>query len=97
MLGVPAIYINPLIASTTNEQQERGLLFQIQPEETLFQNLSVLIQRIQDSKNSNNYKEKLLREKIDMTGFLIWFISNYPTSFKTMKSNPDFQNRFIEQ
>lgn len=36
----------------------------------------------------------LLSEKIDVTAFLTWFITNYPESRNIMKSNPSYQFRF---
>lgn len=39
-------------------------------------------------------RQKLLYDKIDVTAFLVWFVENYPNSFKIMKGNPDYQLRF---
>ena len=39
-------------------------------------------------------KAQLLREKIDVTAFLTWFIKNYPERRQQMKSNPDTQYQF---
>lgn len=39
-------------------------------------------------------REKLLEDKIDVSSFLTWFITNYPKSHMTMKTNPDFQLKF---
>ena len=39
-------------------------------------------------------KEKMLEDKIDFAKFLTWFIENYPNSEKTIKENPEYQNRF---
>lgn len=39
-------------------------------------------------------REKMLKEKIDLSSFLTWFIEHYPESKKTMKEYPDYQNRF---
>ena len=39
-------------------------------------------------------RELLLSEKIDVTAFLTWFITNYPESRNIMKSNPSYQFRF---
>ena len=39
-------------------------------------------------------RQKMLADKIDVTGFLVWFIENYPQSVKTMKDNPDYQWNF---
>ena len=36
----------------------------------------------------------MVRSKIDVTAFLSWFIENYPESFRIMKENPDYQERF---
>lgn len=39
-------------------------------------------------------RERLLKDKIDFSKFLIWFVENYPESAKIMKENPDYQLRF---
>jgi hypothetical protein len=39
-------------------------------------------------------KERLLHDTIDVTGFLVWFIENYPESANQMRKNPDIQQRF---
>jgi len=36
----------------------------------------------------------MLSEKIDVTAFLVWFVENWPESFKTMMENPGYQERF---
>ena len=37
---------------------------------------------------------KLLKDKIDLTAFMVWFIENFPESFKEFKENPEIQWRF---
>ena len=37
---------------------------------------------------------KLLKDKIDVTAFMVWFIENYPQSFEIMKENPEYQEKF---
>ena len=39
-------------------------------------------------------REDLLRDKIDVTAFMVWFIENYPESINMMRDNPDIQNNF---
>jgi predicted glycosyltransferase len=39
-------------------------------------------------------KDKPFNEKIDLTGFSIWFVENYPKSVEVMKKNPEYQLRF---
>lgn len=38
---------------------------------------------------------KMLKEKIDVTSFMVWLVENYPESIKVLKENPEYQNRFI--
>ncbi len=45
-----------------------------------------------------HYRERralLLKDKINVTLFLSWFIENYPSSIKELKSNPALEQRFI--
>lgn len=39
-------------------------------------------------------RQKLFEEKIDVTAFLVWFMTNYPESFKIIKNNPNYQLKF---
>jgi len=39
-------------------------------------------------------RNRMLVNKIDVTGFLIWFVENWPDSFRIMKENPDYQKKF---
>ena len=39
-------------------------------------------------------RQKMLKDKINVTAFMIWFVENYPESVKIMKENPDYQYRF---
>jgi len=39
-------------------------------------------------------RQKLLNDKIDVTAFMVWFVENYPESFRVMKENPEYQDRF---
>ena len=39
-------------------------------------------------------RDKMLKDKIDVNAFMIWFIENYPESKRIMKENPDYQYKF---
>jgi predicted glycosyltransferase len=39
-------------------------------------------------------RSALLREKIDVTAFFLWFIEHYPDSFTLMRESPEIQDRF---
>lgn len=38
--------------------------------------------------------EEIIKDGINLTDFMVWFIENYPSSVKTMKENPDYQSKF---
>ncbi len=39
-------------------------------------------------------RNKMLKDKIDVTAFMLWFVENYPESFNIMRENPEYQERF---
>jgi len=39
-------------------------------------------------------RQIMLKDVIDLSAFSVWFIENYPNSYKIIKSNPEYQNRF---
>jgi len=40
---------------------------------------------------------KMLKEKIDVTSFMVWLVENFPESIRVMQVDPGYQNRFIGQ
>ena len=94
VLGTPSIYINTLNPFTIQEQESYHLLFNYRDSNGVIENAIKLL-------DENNLKEKyiqnrnkLLKEKIDVSAFTIWFIENYPKSVETMKKDPNYQLRF---
>lgn len=56
---------------------------------------AIEILNIPDYKNIIKPKLLLyLKNKIDVTAFMVWFVENYPESFRIMKENPDYQYNF---
>lgn len=94
MLGTPAIYINFLDAGTIDDQERHGLLFHFRNFEGVLDKAVELLND-PDSKEKNMRKrDELVKDKIDVTDFLVWFVENYPLSFQIMKENPEYQERF---
>lgn len=94
MLGTPAIYVNSLDVGYLKEQEKRGLI-------TGFRNsFNVNLKIAEWLSNENLHSEIkarrdiMLKEMIDPTKMLVWFIENYPESVKIMKENPDYQYNF---
>jgi uncharacterized protein len=99
MLGVPGIYLDKsgriytrelekkynLVYNYTDSNEDQQKAFNKAIELLLMNDIhSLFLER----------KNKMLKDKIDVTAFLVWFIEKYPDSFITMKTNPDFQFNF---
>lgn len=98
VLGTPAIYIDKIGRCYTDDEEKYGLVYNFK--NTLSdQNRSIekgieLLNDINRKQNDKKYKQNILRDKIDVTAFLVWFIEYFPESFKIMKENPDYQYNF---
>ena len=96
ILGVPGIYIDNTGRYYTKELSEKyGLVFNFtesaeDQERAIHQGIKIL----NSKPNLNDNKEKLLADKIDVTGFLVWFVENYPKSAKILKKDPNYTSRF---
>jgi len=94
VLGIPAIYISTLQAGIFDEEEKRGMLFQLRKLDDI-KNCAISILNDKNVKDEFSKKRnKLLSEKIDPTAFLVWFVENYPESKRIMKENPDYQYNF---
>ena len=95
VLGIPSIFINSLTVGYCKEQEEKyGLCHHFKSETGV---LEKAIEILNDKNAKEKYIEKrnlMLKEKIDVTAFMIWFIENYPQSLQIMKENPDYQYNF---
>jgi len=98
LLGTPAICISSWACDCGNftELSKNLLLSCFLPSE---ENLALELAKqliINDEKKTFGFtkKEKYIRNIIDTTAFMVWFIENYPESAKIMKENPDYQDRF---
>lgn len=99
VLGTHAIFCDFAGRGYTNEEEEKyKLVFNFKlDKESQRKSLEKAVELL----GNNNLKsvgkkkrEKLLNEKINVTAFMVWFIENYPESYKMMKENPDIQLKF---
>ena len=93
-LGVPSIYVNSLNVGSIKEEATYGLVINLRNA----RDLPLFLERlINDSITKDKIKDKLrlfLKDKIDVSAFLVWFIECFPESIRIMKKNPEFQERF---
>lgn len=99
MLGVPSIRISDFVGkiSVLEELEQKYLLtFGVNPKhlDPLFSKMEELLNFKGLKQEFLRRKEKMLTDKIDVTAFLTWFISNYPSSAEIMKKNKDYQYKF---
>jgi uncharacterized protein len=93
-LGTPAIYVNPQSAGTIDEQSGYGIVFQFRD----FSGVADKAKEILEMKDAGDFfgaaRAALLKDKIDLTGFLVWFIGAWPESLRTIREDREYPNRF---
>ena len=94
VLGTPSIYVSSLAGTMGNfiELEETyDLLYSFTEGDAA---LSKAIEILQDHESKEKWRpkrERLLLDKIDVTAFMVWFVENYPRSFREMKEHPKMQ------
>jgi hypothetical protein len=95
VLGTPNIYVNTLIVSNCKEQQEKyGLSSHLVNESEVIAKSLEIINNQQTHLQYQTKRQVMLKDKIDGTSFLVWFVENYPQSEEIMRKNPDYQYIF---
>jgi len=97
-LGTPAIMFHPKVKIMGNFielEQKYQLIFGYDSNpEFVIQKALKLIQIPNLKQEWQKRRERLLKDKIDITAFMVWFLENYPESFRMMKERPEIQERF---
>jgi predicted glycosyltransferase len=94
VLGTPSFYVSTIRRCYTDDQEKYGTVFNFTTSVGLFEKVEEILS---DSNIKYQFKlrsEKLIADKIDPTSFLIWFVENWPESFKVMKESPEWEERF---
>ena len=99
VLGTPAIrcnsWVGPKDMSNFFElEQKYGLIFNYSNPNKAIEKAVELIQKSNLKEEWQKKRERLLNDKIDVTAFMVWFVENYPESFKEMRGSPEIQYRF---
>ena len=96
MLGIPSVFVGGEKFAYISELESYGLLYYYTPDQIddSFQKLEELMAESSRSKYES-IRLKLLSEKIDVTGFLLWFIENLPESASIIQSDPEYHLRYI--
>ena len=95
MLGTPAIYVNSLELGYCEEEEKKyNLIYNFRNSEGILKKATELLNAQNLKQEFQKRRQIMLKDKIDVTAFMVWFIENYPESAKIMKENPNYQLRF---
>lgn len=94
MLGTPSIYVNSLQYNNIKDMMENGLAFCYNSSQEVYEKVKEIAETPDLKLEWQERRTKMFTEKIDVTAFLIWFIENWPKSYKIMKEKPDYQYNF---
>lgn len=94
ILGTPSIYANSGKRSYHEDHEKFGTVFNFTSQNGVFEKINEILSDPDIKEKHALLSKKLIDNKIDVTAFFIWFIENYPQSFKIMKENPEYQERF---
>lgn len=95
ILGTFAVYINSLpLMCYLKLEQDHNLLKHFSSTEGVVEYVKDLIHSKDLKEEALKNRDLMIKDFIDPTAFLVWFIENYPESANIMKENPDYQYRF---
>jgi len=107
ILGVPALHferlmyragprsVTSIIGIMDELQNKYGLVYSFYDETELLRKADEILADIGASKRDWARKREIfLKDKIDVTAFLVWFIENYPGSLAEIKQSPQLQYNF---
>jgi predicted glycosyltransferase len=99
LLGTPSLKCNSLAKrlSIPNEiEHSFGLCYSFPGEKfaRLLEKANELLSDKQIKQAFKAKKDKMLDQKIDVTGFLVWFCENYPASLNTVIDQPEYPDSF---
>lgn len=99
ILGTPVIRCNSFVGKNDMSnfielEHKYKLIFNYRNPNDAIEKAIDLIKNSDIKKKWKVKKDKLLSDKIDITSFMVWYIENYPESFKQIKDNSDIQYKF---
>lgn len=95
ILGTHAVYVNSLQRPYTTEQEKNySLVSNFKNGDKILEEIILLLEDANLKLSSKEASMRLLKDKIDVSAFLVWFVENYPVSKKIMLDNPNYQLKF---
>lgn len=99
MMGVPSIFFNNNSTYYTQHlERDYSMMFNFgESSAELNKGLQKAIELLDDNQTRTIFNERaqaMLKDRIDVTAFLLWLVENYPTSIQELVRNPDKQLEF---
>lgn len=95
VLGIPNIYINSISVGYCSEQEKKyGLCLHLINDENLIEKIKDLINNKNLLDEWKTKRNKMIKEKIDATAFMVWFVEKFPKSVNLLREYPLFQYKF---
>ena len=97
VLGTTAIRFNSFVrdldmGNFVELEEKYGLIFNYKDANMAIEKAVDLVKKIDLKDSWADKRKKLLREKTDLTAFIVWFIENYPMSFNQMNEQSKLQD-----
>jgi len=94
VLGTPTIYINSIVRCYNEDQEENyNTVANFRTGNGVLKKVEHLLS---EKKEIHQFNHQMLKDKIDVTAFFVWFVENYPESARIMRKNPDYQMNFMD-
>jgi predicted glycosyltransferase len=99
VLGTPSVRCNSFVGKISyleEEEQKFGLTYGFKPDqfEELLSKVEELLKNPDLKREWQGRRDIMLKEKIDVTSFWVWFIENYPQSKKNYLLKPGMVVQF---
>jgi hypothetical protein len=98
VLGTPAIYVYFKCCDYIADQKKYGNIFsftnKIDDIEKSIQKGVGLLNESDAKAHHSTKRNQIVNDNIDLTAFMVWFITAYPESSLIMKQRPDYQYNF---
>lgn len=89
--GIPAIYVNSRSAGVIEAQAGARMLYHLKNSDGVIAKAKGILSDPDSMAIHKARANQFLKDKINLSRLLVWFISNYPESHHIMKQNPDYQ------
>jgi len=88
MMGTPAVYVSSLASGlgyVSDLEEIYGLLYNFKDQEPALAKAVELLKNPQVKEEWNKKREIFLKDKLNATRFLLWFVETYPQSFLSLQ------------